>query len=77
MSLRELINALTALELEYGPNVPVAQHDDWDFFVVQSVTYEPEYVPDDDSGELPAPAYIAIECGHYQTRVIDIPRGSK
>lgn len=71
MTVREVIEALQAIEQEHGPNVPVCHHDDWDFFLVQSVTYEEKY----DEGGSVWPEHVAIDCDHYRTRISQLPGG--
>jgi hypothetical protein len=54
MTLREVIDALTEIERQHGPGVPVCHHDDWEDFLVEAVDYSPA---DEEGFE---PAYVGI-----------------
>jgi hypothetical protein len=68
MTIRELIDALTEIEREHGPDVPVCHHDDWDYFVVETVAYADA----DDEGHEPAHVWIEGDT----VRACELPGGS-
>jgi hypothetical protein len=70
VTIRELIDALTELEREHGPDVPVFHHDDWDYFLVDSVEFSPPV--DDDGYKEPASVALTGET----TRACELPGGS-
>jgi hypothetical protein len=68
VTIRELIDALTEIERQHGPDVPVCHHDDWDFFVVERVWFCAS--SDNPSDE---PDFVAIEGDTIQP--VQLPGG--
>jgi hypothetical protein len=58
MTIRELINALTEIERQHGPDVPVCHYDDWEYFLVTRVSFVPEF---HEAPDYVVPKYVAID----------------
>ena len=62
MVISEVVAALEAIRLQRG-DVDVFHYDDWDFFLVEKVEFEPACGGKDPIENLPYPAHVQLSSG--------------
>lgn len=60
MTIAECIAALVAIQAEYGGDLPVLHHDDWDDFLVEDVRVEPARDGTDPMENCVHPAHVVL-----------------
>jgi hypothetical protein len=61
MTIRECIEALQTIAQEHGPDVLVFHHDDWNYFLVTSITVVLSQDGTDPIENMAHPTYVQIE----------------